>query len=453
MIPHPDEEQKAEEAADKNKSSEGGDEQDNSDTSNPVYEVIAGSADRSSQLKLGIPAASKFSAMLLQKNKPKMFSKKRFANLIRRNSVQLKVGKGGVDSLIFHLGDRIASNDHVPVFMRDGSIMDSHLHDYSDKIITTYNNHIMEKRFDECQKADKFYAELLDEIKQSSTGKKEKGEGRSASIEEIGERRKEVLQFHRTNFTEHQEEMTNCFNELKDRKDEVLEEQDNVLLLMEEAIEAILPKMTNATNSKQLVEINKEAQAQFDSYKTTMKSTVSEYAKWSYDKGDQIRKSNRTCLKGMKGKMIEASIIKDPLRKIETAVKKTIFMCNKELEYSLPERLRTIEMARITFNDHRLAPHRTDLMYLEGMQRTFTSAQIQLSSETSAISRRLTKLEDEIHKFATLVTNFVARTEMDKFPNLKQLIEIKVVVSFWSNVNKVCFSAKKSKSTPSCVNW
>ena len=105
--------------------------------------------------------------------------------------------------------------------------------------------------------------------------------------------------------------MTNCFNELKERKDEVIEEQENILLKMEETIENILPKMTNATNSKQLVEINKEAQNQFDSVKVSMKNTVAEYAKWSYDKGDQIKKSNRTCLKGMKGKMIEASIIKD----------------------------------------------------------------------------------------------------------------------------------------------
>jgi len=94
--------------------------------------------------------------------------------------------------------------------------------------------------------------------------------------------------------------------------------------------------------------------------------------------------------------MIDASIIKDPLRKIETAVKKTIFMCNKELEYSLPERLRAVDMARLTFNDHRFAPHRTDLLYLEAMQRTFTSAQIQLSSETSALSRKLVKLQEEI---------------------------------------------------------
>ena len=266
----------------------------------------------------------------------------------------------------------------------------------------------------------------MDNVAETSKTKKAKGEGRSAGIDEIGERRKEVLQFHRTNFTEHQEEMTNCFNELKDRKDEVLEEQDCIMEQMEETIENILPKMTNATNSKQLVEINKEAQAQFDSYKATMKSTVAEYSKWSYEKGDQIRKSNRTCLKGMKGKMIEATIIKDPLRKIETAVKKTIFMCNKELEYSLPERLRTIEMARVTFNDHRLAPHRTDLMYLEAMQRTFTSAQIQLSSETSAISRRLNKLEEEIHQFAVEVSEFVKRTEDDRFPNLRLLIELKV---------------------------
>ena len=150
LIPHPNDEQKKPEEP---KEEEPKDTVKDLDTSsNPVYEVIAGSAERTSQIKLGIPAASKFSAMLLNKNKTKMFSKKRFANLIRRNSVQLKVGKGGIDSLIFHLGDRIANNDHVPVFMRDGSIMDSDLADYIDKIITTFNTHAMETRIDECTK-------------------------------------------------------------------------------------------------------------------------------------------------------------------------------------------------------------------------------------------------------------------------------------------------------------
>ena len=48
----------------------------------------------------------------------------------------------------------------------------------------------------------------MDKVAETSKTKKTKGEGRSAGIDEIGERRKEVLQFHRTNFTEHQEEMT-----------------------------------------------------------------------------------------------------------------------------------------------------------------------------------------------------------------------------------------------------
>ena len=51
-------------------------------------------------------------------------------------------------------------------------------------------------------------------------------------------------------------------------------------------------------------------------------------------------------------------------------------MCNKELEYKLPERLQGIEMARLSYNEHRLDPHRADLTYLEAMQRTFTSAQV-----------------------------------------------------------------------------
>ena len=104
--------------------------------------------------------------------------------------------------------------------------------------------------------------------------------------------------------------MTKCFNELKERRDEVIEEQDSILEKMEETIENILPKMTNATNSKQLIEVNKEAQTKFDSIKLKMKNTVADYSKWSHDIGDKIRKSNRDCLKGLKGTMIDASIIK-----------------------------------------------------------------------------------------------------------------------------------------------
>ena len=78
-------------------------------------------------------------------------------------------------------------------------------------------------------------------------------------------------------------------------------------------------------------------------------------------------------------------------------------------------------VTRVRLNDHRLAPHRTNLMYLEAMQRTFTSAQIQLSSETWAILRRLNKLEEEMHQFAVEVSEFVKRTQDDRFSNLKLL--------------------------------
>ena len=81
-------------------------------------------------------------------------------------------------------------------------------------------------------------------------------------------------------------------------------------------------------------------------------------------------------MKSLKNKQIESNEIKDPLRRFEAAIKKTIFMCNKELEYKLPERLQCIEMARISYKDNRLAPHQADLTYLETMQRTFTSAQV-----------------------------------------------------------------------------
>ena len=123
------------------------------DEKDPAYEVVAGSDDRSA-VHVGVPAATRFSAMLMVKNARarKTISKKRFATLIRRNSVQLKIGKGGMDSLIFHLGDSIATNTHVPAFMRDGSIMDTDLEKYCDHIIETYKNHITVKRLDQCTK-------------------------------------------------------------------------------------------------------------------------------------------------------------------------------------------------------------------------------------------------------------------------------------------------------------
>ena len=126
---------------------------DISDEKNPTYEVVAGSDDRSA-VRVGVPAATRFSAMLMVKNARarKTISKKRFANLVRRNSVQLKIGKGCIDSLIFHLGDSIATNTHVPAFMRDGSIMDTDLEKYCDHIIKTYANHITVKRLDQCTK-------------------------------------------------------------------------------------------------------------------------------------------------------------------------------------------------------------------------------------------------------------------------------------------------------------
>lgn len=88
---------------------------------------------------------------------------------------------------------------------------------------------------------------------------------------------------------------------------------------------------------------------------------------------------------------------------------------------STPYSWGTLLMTRVTLNDQRLAPHRTNLMYLEAMQRTFTSAQIQLSSETWAILRRLNKLEEKMHQFAVEVSEFVKRTKDDRFPNLKLL--------------------------------
>ena len=78
--------------------------------------------------------------------------------------------------------------------------------------------------------------------------------------------------------------MTDCVNEVKSRKEEVVEEQETILLKLDEIVDWVLPKMNAATNSKQLIEINKEVLIQFDDVKQQMKLTVSNYTKWSYEK-------------------------------------------------------------------------------------------------------------------------------------------------------------------------
>ena len=121
---------------------------------------------------------------------------------------------------------------------------------------------------------------------------------RKCQVESFAEQRKDVLQFNRTNLFEHQEAMTDCVNDIKVRKDEVIEEQDSLLSKLDEIVESVLPRMTNATNSKQLIEVNKDVLARFHEIKEQMKQTVAQYSSWSYGKGDEVKKSNKDCLKG-----------------------------------------------------------------------------------------------------------------------------------------------------------
>ena len=86
--------------------------------------------------------------------------------------------------------------------------------------------------------------------------------------------------------------MTDCVNEVKSRKEEVLEEQETILLKLDEIVDWVLPKMNAATNSKQLVEINKEVLIQFDDVKQQMKLTVSNYTKWSYEKESSLNETS-----------------------------------------------------------------------------------------------------------------------------------------------------------------
>ena len=355
----------------------------------------------------------------------KMFSRNRFANLVRRNSISLKT-KGTVDSLVHHLGDTIAENKNIPLFIRNGSMMDRYLESIQidiQKIFLNHSNHVMK---DKNEKAQNKATKMMEELENTLETNRENVKNRTRQVAGYAEQRKEVLQFHRTNLSEHQDAMTNCVDEIKERKDDVIVEQDFILSKLDDIVDSVLPRMTNATNSKQLIDVNKDVQARFREVKSQMKQTVADYASWSYAKGDEIRKSNRDCIKGMKQKRLEATTIENPLRKIEAGMKKTIFICNKELEFTLPDRLRAIELAKIQFNDHRLSPHRADLLYLEAMQRTFTSAQIQLSSETSAIARQVKKMEIDIDQFAAEVNVFAEETNRLKYPCLATLKKIKI---------------------------
>jgi hypothetical protein len=355
----------------------------------------------------------------------KMFSRNRFANLVRRNSISLKT-KGTVDSLVHHLGDTIAENKNIPLFIRNGSIMDRYLESIQidvQNIFLNHANHVME---DKNEKAKNKATKMMEELENTLETNRESVKHRTRQVTGYAEQRKEVLQFHRTNLSEHQDAMTDCIDEITERKDGVTKEQDLILSKLDDIVDSVLPRMQNATNSKQLIEVNKDVQARFREIKSQMKQTVADYAIWSYEKGDEIRKSNRECIRGMKQKKLEATTIENPLRKIEAGMKKTIFICNKELEFMLPDRLRAIELAKIQFNDHRLLSHRADLLYLEAMQRTFTSAQIQLSSETSAIARQVKKMEIDIDQFAVEVDVFAEETNRLQYPCLATLKKIKI---------------------------
>ena len=104
--------------------------------------------------------------------------------------------------------------------------------------------------------------------------------------------------------------MTDCMNEVRSRKEEVVEEQETILLKLDEIVESVVPNLNAATNSKQLIEINKEVLIQFDDVKQQMKLTVSNYTKWSHEKAELIRKSNRDLLKNMKNKQLDSTAIK-----------------------------------------------------------------------------------------------------------------------------------------------
>jgi len=170
--------------------------------------------------------------------------------------------------------------------------MDKYLEDIIRDIRIIFLKHSRELCEVECKKADEEATEKLETLDNSSRDKQDNIEERYEEIDKIFEQRKDVLQFHRTSFASHQDAMTDCVNEVKSRKEEVVEEQETILLKLDEIVDWVLPKMNAATNSKQLVEINKEVLIQFDDVKQQMKLTVSNYTKWSYEKESSLNETS-----------------------------------------------------------------------------------------------------------------------------------------------------------------
>ena len=165
----------------------------------------------------------------------KLFSRNRFANLVRKNSVSLKT-KGNVDSLVHHLGDTITENKNIPLFVRNGSLMDKYIESIQSDIQNIFLKHSNDLIEQNNTAAREKSSKIIAELEASLQVCRDSVRHRKCQVESFAEQRKEVLQFNRTNLFEHQEAMTDCVNDIKVRKDEVIEEQDSLLAKLDEIV-------------------------------------------------------------------------------------------------------------------------------------------------------------------------------------------------------------------------
>ena len=359
-------------------------------------------------------------------NKVKKFSRQRFASIVRRNSHQLNKGK--IDSLVNQLGDKIKSSEAVPQYMRKSAILDKDIEEMIKHIKGAFFNHYEEYRKQKLESAqDNADKEII--MNEFDLRKKLRlNEPRINYLEtEVGAARCAELQMQRDRMVERQKTIANCLNEMKVRKEEVLEEQNAHIEKLEQISLETEPKMQNATKASQLIDIRDQANDRFDAIKDSITDIVKNYAEWSSQKLEEIKIENKKCIRGLKNKVANKS--KEPLRKMETLMNKAFFLYNKEIEFTLPEKLKEVIEAKRLFHETKYIPHEADLKYLEQMERAITSSQIQLSSEMSKTARRLLGLEGEIDNYVDEVAKY------DKIENCQNADFVKFITNYKQETN------------------
>ena len=292
----------------------------------------------------------------------KKFSRHRFASIVRRNSHQLTKGK--VDSLVNQLGDKIKRSEAVPQYMRVAAILDKDIEEMVKKVKGAFLAHYERYRKQKLESAQAKANKQMTTNEFELRKKLRLNEPRINYLEtEVGAARCAELQLQRDRMVERQKTIASCLNEMKTRKEEVLEEQNGHIENLENITLETEPKMQCASKASQLVDIRDQANQRFDAIKDAVTTIVKHYAEWSSQKLEDIKQENKKCIRGLKNKVANKS--KEPLRKMETLMNKAFFLYNKEIEFILPEKLKEIAEAKRYFHETKYIPHVADLKFGE----------------------------------------------------------------------------------------